>query len=147
MSKVVTILKILLIDALMSEATLPLFIGQTWIQEFYIAKTTRSRNIQYSHIECKGPDMLSVMDHTNLNITNSLDGVVRWTSKPTYQDLRWNRINHTLIYLNILTIKITTKQIPTSVYSGSIISMRNSIQKSIKRPVKTEASQFVYITI
>jgi len=147
MSKVVTTLKILLIDALMLEAILLLFMGQIWIQKSCIAKTARSRNIQYSYTGYKGLDMLSVMCYTNLNITNSLNGVVRWTSKQTHQDLRQNRVNYTLIHLNILTVKMTTKQIPTSIYSGSIISIRNSIQKSIKKPVKTEASQFVYIII
>ena len=69
------------IIASMSEVTLLLYMAQTWTLESLSAKITESRNTLPSLAELRAQNMLSVTNHTKLNIIGTLFGVVRQISR------------------------------------------------------------------
>jgi len=65
------------------------------------AKIARNKVTQYSHAECKNQSASSTTVPKKPSIISNLLGIVRPTSKPIHQDLKQNKVSHTLIYSNV----------------------------------------------
>ena len=77
---------------------------------------------------------------TNLNITSILHSD---NSKSNLPRLKTKQDESCSIPLNILTIKMTTKQTLTFIFSGSIGLITNDIQKNIKKSTTLGNNQFI----
>jgi len=106
----------------------------------YSARTAGRRGIPPSHVAYKVPSILSAMGHTRLNIITTSPGIARPTSRLTLSISKLNRANCAHILLNVSTAKVTTKQIPTHVCSGTIISTKSGMQRNIRNFVILELS-------
>jgi len=73
-----------------------------------------------------------------------LCGVARQISKSTHSDLKQNKGNHVLTYLNALTARGITKPTPTSVHSRSTASTKNGMLRNIRKSGTIEPSQFTH---
>ena len=91
------------------------------------------------------PKDYNIMGLTRSNITTILLGVAKQTSRLILYILKLNRVNCALMYSNTWTVKVIIRQILTHAYSGGIISIRNSILKSIKNSGILEISWFAQL--
>jgi len=69
----------------------------------------------------------NAMDYTRANIIDNLHGVAKQILRLIHIGLKQNKRNHVLICLNVLIVKGIIKQIPISVFSGSITSIGNNM--------------------
>ena len=93
----------------------------------------------------KDYNISNIMGLTRSNITTILLGVAKQTSRLILYILKLNRVNCALMYSNTWTVKVINRQILTHAYSGGIISIRNSILKSIKNSGILEISWFAQL--
>ena len=73
------------------------------------------------------------MFHINLNTTNTLCGIAKVIASLIPPDWKLSKANPTPTPLNASTIKVATKQTLTFVFSESIDSITNGIQKNTKK--------------
>jgi len=83
--------------------------------------------------EFKNQNVLNITVPTNLNTTNILHGVAKVIASLILLDWKPSRMNLAPIPLNTSTVKMTTKQTLTFVFSGSIGLIINNIQKNTKK--------------
>ena len=75
----------------------------------------------------------NAMDHTRANIIDNLHGVTKQILRLIHISLKQNKRNHVLICLNVLIVKGIIKQIPISVFSGSIASIGNNMLQNTRK--------------
>jgi len=80
---------------------------------------------------------------TNLNTTNILHGIAKVIASLIPLDWKPNRVNLAPTPSNASTVEVTTKQTLTFIFSGSIGSIVNGIQKNTKKSMILGKNQFV----
>ena len=80
-----------------------------------------------------------------MSITVIWYSAARQTSGQTHSDLRLKKMNYALIHLSAPTIRETTRQTVTIVYSGNIGSIVNDTTRSHKSSEKSELTQFAHL--
>ena len=97
--------------------------------------------IPYLYTKLIGQSVSNTMVPTRLNIINTLHSAVRQISKQTHQDSRLNRMGLVHTASSASTARVIIKLILPNAPSGSTALTKNSIQRSTKSFMKTEASQ------
>ena len=82
---------------------------------------------------------------TNPNTTVTLCGIVKWMKRLILLGWKQNKVNHVLISLDTLTVKVIIK--PTQIYahSRSTTLIENSIPRNTRNFMKTKDNQFVQV--
>ena len=107
------------------------------------AKIVGDGDIQFFHVEHKGPNASSVIAFINWKTTASLAGVVKPMRKQTPLISKPKRANHAPIPSNVQIVMVIIKWIQLHVHSGKIDSIRNGSKRNIWRSMKTGSSQAI----
>ena len=83
----------------------------------------------------------NAMDHTRANIIDNLHDVTKQILRLIHISLKQNKRNHVLICLNVLIVKGIIKQIPISVFPGSIASIGNNMLQNTRKLETIEPNQ------
>ena len=93
--------------------------------------------MQLTYIGSKEQDVSSIVVYTKPNIIISLGGVVRQITKSILSNLKQRKVNCACMYSNAWIVMVITKQTLTSVCSGNIDLIANSIIKNKLKSMKT----------
>ena len=130
-------------DASMWGTTSPWWEVPTWIPEFPNARIAGNGATLLSHAISKEPNVLNAMALTSWSTIESLDGVVKPTTKLTHLGSKPRRANRAHIHSSAPIAKEITKLTPTLVHSGGTDSIGNGTSRNMLRSVKTDHNHSV----